>query len=168
MRYGKLINNELVYFRDSEIKLKTTIVEGKPVRQMLTDELRNQFIIDNGYKEVVISRQTASISKWDETDTQIVQVWYGEPVKTFTGNIPVKQEKVEKPIVPVVKPEPTADELRKKAYATEKIVDFENELITVDKANLRFLQLLAEGKETDVLRGLIVNAKTMIRNKYPE
>ena len=164
MKYGKLIEGQIVYFRDSEIKLKTTIVEGKPTREILTDELRNQYLIDNNYKEVILTQRTAPDLEWVETETSLTHKWVGEPFKIVKGVIPVKPEKVvkEEPVVKL----PTADKLRKKAYATEKVVLFEDKTLTVDQANQRFLQLLSEGKSTEILSALISESKNTIRLKY--
>ena len=156
MRYGKLINNEIVYFRDSEIKLKTTIVDGKPVRETLTDEIRNKYISDNGYKEIVLTKQTASTPEWEEFEDKLIQIWTGEPVKVIKGSIPNQKEPI------------TNEDKRKHSYATERIISFENKMITVDEANERFIQLFAEGSDVEILKQLIVSAKNIIRIKYPD
>ncbi len=71
-------------------------------------------------------------------------------------------------IEPTPTPEPTAAELRKVAYATEQIIGWEGEMVTVDYANTLFNAYLAEGN-TEVattLSGLIAVAKAEIRAQY--
>ena len=63
----------------------------------------------------------------------------------------------------------TNAELREKAYETEKLVNFENEILTVDEANKKWQEYQAEGntKATE-LTVLISAAKADIRNRYPD
>ena len=63
----------------------------------------------------------------------------------------------------------TNAELREKAYETEKLVNFENEILTVDEANKKWQEYQAEGntKATE-LTALISAAKNRIREQYPD
>lgn len=63
----------------------------------------------------------------------------------------------------------TNAELREKAYETEKLVNFENEILTVDEANKKWQEYQAEGntKSTE-LTVLISAAKNRIREQYPD
>lgn len=60
-------------------------------------------------------------------------------------------------------------ELRERAYETEKLVNFENEILTVDEANKKWQEYQAEGntKATE-LTALISAAKNRIREQYPD
>ena len=66
--------------------------------------------------------------------------------------------------------EPSNKEKRELAYETEKIINYEGELITVDEANKKFWIYLAEGNEEKVaeLTALILEAKNKIREMYPD
>ncbi len=71
-------------------------------------------------------------------------------------------------VEPTPTPEPTAAELRKIAYATESVIEWEGEMVAVDYANTLFNAYLAEGN-TEVattLSGLIAVAKEEIRGEY--
>ncbi len=73
-------------------------------------------------------------------------------------------------VEPETTPEPTAAVLRKQAYASNSIIEWEGEMLTVDAANSLFNAYLAEGN-TEVattLSGLIAEAKAAIREMYPE
>lgn len=63
----------------------------------------------------------------------------------------------------------TNAELRERAYETEKLVNFENEILTVDEANKKWQEYQAEGntKATE-LTVLISAAKNRIREQYPD
>ena len=63
----------------------------------------------------------------------------------------------------------TNAELRERAYETEKLVNFENEILTVDEANKKWREYQAEGntKATE-LTVLISAAKNRIREQYPD
>ncbi|NDV45519.1 hypothetical protein D0T49_00430 [Paludibacter sp. 221] len=57
---------------------------------------------------------------------------------------------------------------RQAAYATQPIIDWQGEMITVDEANKLFLDYSAEGKAEIIteLQGLIREAKEAIRGQY--
>lgn len=69
-------------------------------------------------------------------------------------------------------PEPvpvTPAEQREEAYNTEKIIEWEGKLLTVTEAAQLWQYYAAEGNEkADTLTGLIAEAKTAIREKYPD
>ena len=74
---------------------------------------------------------------------------------------------------PPTPPEPTPEELRRRAYESEPIIEWpaeSGELITVDQANQLYLDYFAEGNQgvCTSLQTLIANAKTEIRNRYPD
>lgn len=67
------------------------------------------------------------------------------------------------------KGERSSSELRAEAYANDPIIDWNNELITVDQANTLFYNYFAEGNiKSDELQVLIAQAKESIRLKYPD
>lgn len=70
------------------------------------------------------------------------------------------------PIEPVLTPK----ELREKAYETDKIISWDDSMLTVDEAEDLFMKYFAEGKEEvySVLRDLISAAKDYIREQYPD
>lgn len=63
-----------------------------------------------------------------------------------------------------------ASELRRIAYETEPIVEWEGNMITVDQAEDLFGKYFAEGREDvyETLRRVIAEAKTTIREQYPD
>ena len=63
-----------------------------------------------------------------------------------------------------------ASELRRIAYQTEPIIEWENEMITVDQAEDLFGKYFAEGKDDvyEALRIVIAEAKASIREQYPD
>lgn len=72
-----------------------------------------------------------------------------------------------------VQPEPqvlSPRERRELTYETEPLIAYESEQITVDEANKLFLQYAAEGNNSKCsqLQQLIREAKTTIRNTYPD
>lgn len=63
----------------------------------------------------------------------------------------------------------TPAELREKAYETEKLIEWDGDMLTVDEANKAFLQYDAEGNEkADELTTLIAHAKAEIRKRYAD
>ena len=66
--------------------------------------------------------------------------------------------------------EPTAKELREEAYETEDIIEYDGTVLTVDEANKLYMSYLAEGNNSKCsqLQQLICEAKTTIRNTYPD
>lgn len=63
----------------------------------------------------------------------------------------------------------TPEELRERAYETEKVISYEGKMLTVDEANRKWQEYQAEGnsKATE-LTTLIANAKATIREQYPD
>ena len=60
-------------------------------------------------------------------------------------------------------------ELRKRVYETEKIISYEDDMLTVDEANRKWQEYQAEGNsKANELTTLIANAKDMIRGQYPD
>ena len=63
----------------------------------------------------------------------------------------------------------TPSELREQAYNTEKLVDFNSQSLTVTEASQLWQYYAAEGSDkANELQVLISNAKTSIREKYPD
>lgn len=63
----------------------------------------------------------------------------------------------------------TPEELRERAYETEKVVSYEGVMLTVDEANRKWQEYQAEGNsKANELTTLIANAKTAIREQYPD
>lgn len=63
----------------------------------------------------------------------------------------------------------TPEELRERAYETEKVVSYEGVMLTVDEANRKWQEYQAEGNsKTNELTALIANAKAAIREQYPD
>lgn len=73
---------------------------------------------------------------------------------------------------PGTMPEPktkTPSELREEAYNTEKLIDFNNQSLTVTEASQLWQYYAAEGSDkANELQVLISNAKSSIREKYPD
>ena len=60
-------------------------------------------------------------------------------------------------------------ELRARVYETEKIISYEDDMLTVDEANRKWQEYQAEGNsKANELTTLIANAKAMIRRQYPD
>ena len=60
-------------------------------------------------------------------------------------------------------------ELRERVYETEKIISYEDDMLTVDEANSKWQEYHAEGNsKANELTTLIANAKAMIRGQYPD
>lgn len=69
---------------------------------------------------------------------------------------------------PEPEPEPTSAELREEAYNSEKVIEWEEEKITVTEAAQLWQYYAAEGNEkATILTSLISEAKSAIREKYP-
>ena len=63
----------------------------------------------------------------------------------------------------------TPKELRERVYETEKIISYEDDMLTVDEANRKWQEYQAEGNsKANELTTLITNAKAMIRGQYPD
>ncbi len=64
-------------------------------------------------------------------------------------------------------PELTAAQRRKEAYATEPIVDWEGEMLTIDEVNALYGAYLAEGDadKSAAISKLIASAKSVIRGR---
>lgn len=63
----------------------------------------------------------------------------------------------------------TPRELRERAYETEKVITFEDELMTVDEANRRWQEYQAENNAKSAeLTELIAAAKAAVRERYPD
>lgn len=63
----------------------------------------------------------------------------------------------------------TNKEIRENIYKTEKLISYDNEIITVDEANKRWQEYQAENNDkAKELTILISEAKTRIRNEYPD
>lgn len=64
----------------------------------------------------------------------------------------------------------TAAELREQAYETEKLIEWDGDMLTVDEANQMYLRYDAEGYTTKAneLTTLISQAKAEIRARYAD
>lgn len=63
----------------------------------------------------------------------------------------------------------TPEELREQAYETEKLIEWDGVMLTVDGANDMFLRYTAEGNtKADELTALIAAAKAGIRERFPD
>ena len=64
----------------------------------------------------------------------------------------------------------TPREHRESIYSTERIIEYQNELLTVDDANRLYLQYAAEGNTSicEKLQKLIATTKNNIRKQYPD
>lgn len=63
----------------------------------------------------------------------------------------------------------TPKEIRERLYETEKIISYEGDMLTVDEANRKWQEYQAEGNtKANELTVLIANAKTTIREQYPD
>ena len=63
----------------------------------------------------------------------------------------------------------TPEELRERAYETEKVISYEGKMLTVDEANRKWQEYQAEGNiKANELTTLIANAKATIREQYPD
>lgn len=63
----------------------------------------------------------------------------------------------------------TPEELRERAYETEKVISYEGKMLTVDGANRKWQEYQAEGNsKANELTTMIANAKVAIRGQYPD
>lgn len=63
----------------------------------------------------------------------------------------------------------TPEGIRQNEYKTNPLIEWRGESITVDQANLVYLQYSAEGSEkANEVQALIVTAKESIRQMYPD
>jgi hypothetical protein len=63
----------------------------------------------------------------------------------------------------------TPAKLREEAYQTDKRINWQSNLITVDEAKQQYLNYDSEGStKADILKGLISTAKAEIRDLYPD
>ncbi len=71
--------------------------------------------------------------------------------------------------LPLLEPDLTPAQQREHEYETNPLVEWEGENITVDQANLVYLQYLAEGSQkAEEIQTLIATAKESIRQMYPD
>ena len=63
----------------------------------------------------------------------------------------------------------TPEELRERAYETDKVIRYEGKMLTVDEANRKWQEYQAEGNsKANELTTMIANAKVAIREQYPD
>lgn len=63
----------------------------------------------------------------------------------------------------------TPEELRERAYETDKVISYEGKMLTVDEANRKWQEYQAEGNnKANELTTMIANAEVAIREKYPD
>ena len=62
----------------------------------------------------------------------------------------------------------TPEELRERAYETDKVISYKGKMLTVDEANRKWQEYQAEGNsKANELTTMIANAKATIREQYP-
>lgn len=147
-QYAKFIDKHtLDYARMSEMVFDNVIYKPVPV----------SVLVANGYKEVV-TQPTPSTelekdhhweSKWSNTAEAIVQVWYQ------------------------VEDDTTPPQRRQNAYATRPMIEFGNDIITVDEARNICGEYMYDGTEKAAqiiaeLSAKIAAAKEAIREEYPD
>lgn len=108
---------------------------------------------------MVFSESGFELRTFDPTDYLRQDIKDGSWLLT---NIPLPEPQPE----PVLSPK----EQRERTYETEPLIEYEGDMITVDEANKMFLQYAAEGNNSKCsqLQQLIHEAKTTIRNTYPD
>lgn len=63
----------------------------------------------------------------------------------------------------------TPEELRERAYETDKVISYEGKMLTVDEANRKWQEYQAEGNsKANELTTMIASAKATIREQYPD
>ena len=63
----------------------------------------------------------------------------------------------------------TPEELRERAYETDKVISYEGKMLTVDEANRKWQEYQAEGNsKANELTTMVANAKATIREHYPD
>ena len=63
----------------------------------------------------------------------------------------------------------TPEELRERAYETDKVISYDGKMLTVDEANRKWQEYQAEGNsKANELTTMIANAKATIREQYPD
>ena len=65
---------------------------------------------------------------------------------------------------------PTPSELREEAYNTQKIISWDGEMITVTEASQlwQYYSVEKDTEKTELLSQLVIEAKTKIREQYPD
>lgn len=65
---------------------------------------------------------------------------------------------------------PTPSELREEAYNTQKIISWDGEMITVTEASQlwQYYSVEKNTEKTELLSQLVIEAKTKIREQYPD
>ena len=70
---------------------------------------------------------------------------------------------------PISEPQLTPKEQREHEYATNPLIEWEGENVTVDQANTVYLRYFAENNpKAEAIRPLIIAAKQSIRQMYPD
>ncbi len=122
------------------------------------------------YVEVKDDLITAKGEGSYKTDEQIE---VSEEIYNALTNLPAEYTEADGEIVSVVPlplPEPdlTPAQQREHEYETNPLIEWEGENITVDQANLVYLQYLAEGSpKAQEIQTLIIEAKEYIRQLHP-
>lgn len=81
----------------------------------------------------------------------------------------VNQEALDAYIASNPVPEKTPAELREEAYNTERIIEWNGDMLTVTETAQLWLYYASEGSETaEELQRLIIDAKNKIREMYPD
>ena len=63
----------------------------------------------------------------------------------------------------------TPEEMRERAYETDKVISYDGNMLTVDEANRKWQEYQAEGNiKANELTTMIANAKATIREQYPD
>ena len=95
------------------------------------------------------------------TEEGTIQKPYTIPTVTKWEPLPIPE--------PEPGPEKSSAELREETYNTEPIIDWEGDTLTVTQAAQKWQYYAAEGSDkAEQLQALIAEAKTAIREKYPD
>ena len=102
----------------------------------------------------------------NEIISNIIECDNNDIAKKFNAIIGYKGAKIGDKYNP---PKPPASELREEAYNTEKVIDWNGEMITVTEASQLWQYYAAEGSvKAEELQIFISEAKATIREKYPD
>lgn len=100
------------------------------------------------------------------------QVEVTEEIYNALTNLPAEYVEEDGEIIgvtPLLMPEPTPAEQREREYQSNPIIVWQGQNITVDQANLVYLQYSAEGSQKAAeIQTLIIAAKESIRQLYPD
>lgn len=101
----------------------------------------------------------------EKTFTKIAYLAVGDSAENWTLATDAEKEQAEQEDAPT-----SPADLRRQAYANERLIEWEGELITVDVANGLYLAYIAENDtaKSSELTAKIQTAKNKIRENYPD